>query len=142
MTLDAILIADASGLPRPAASNLRSFRRCERDRPAERPDGPRRPPAGPAAGRATSLILAGGAVDEPADMAGATILAARALTEGTARDTTRSSWSRRPSGSARRSTPRPAGTRSSVSVDVPADRLGAALDLLAEVLRTPTFPDG
>ena len=71
--------------------------------------------------------------------AGATVLAARALTEGTERYDA-IELPRPPSGSAPRSTPRPAGTRLTISVDVPADRLEAALELLAEVAPPPDVP--
>ena len=86
-----------------------------------------------------SMVIVGGAAEEPADQAGATVLAARALTEGTERyeaialveATERlgasihadSGWD-----------------ALSVSVDVPSDRLAPALDLVAEVLLRPTFP--
>ena len=36
--------------------------------------------------------------------------------------------------------PRPAGTQTVAGVDVPAERLGAALELLAELVREPAFP--
>lgn len=87
-----------------------------------------------------TVIVPVGAADEPADAGGATVLAARALTEGTERYDavglieaaerlgaslhTEAGWD-----------------ATSVGVDVPADRLGAALELLAEVLLRPTFPE-
>ena len=37
--------------------------------------------------------------------------------------------------------PRPAGTRCPSASTCPADRLGPALELLAEVVRRPTFPE-
>ena len=55
--------------------------------------------------------------------------------------TTRSPSSRRPSGSAPRSTPRRAGTRRPPGVEVPASRLEPALELLAEIVAHPTFPE-
>jgi len=86
-----------------------------------------------------SMVVIGGAAEEPADQAGATVLAARALTEGTeqyeaialveagerlgASLHAESGWD-----------------ALSVSVDVPSDRLSPALDLVAEVLLRPTFP--
>jgi zinc protease len=88
-----------------------------------------------------SLVVPGGAADEPKERAGAAILMARALTEGTAgysaielvEATERlgaslhaeSGWD-----------------ATSVSADAPADRLPATLDLMAEVLAAPTFPAG
>jgi len=86
-----------------------------------------------------ALIMRNGAVDEPPEWAGATILAARALAEGTDRYTAielveaterlgaaihaEASWD-----------------ATSASVDVPAARLEPALELLAEVVHRPTFP--
>jgi zinc protease len=84
-------------------------------------------------------VLRNGAADEPAAEAGATVLSARALTEGTERydavglveATERlgaslhaeASWDAYFAG-----------------VDVPAERLAPAIELLAEVLAHPTFP--
>src|ERR1035437_2288287 len=89
---------------------------------------------------AANLVVRRGAADEPADMAGATILAARAMTEGTKRypgvelieagerlgatlhvDAT--------------------GDPSTVPVAVAASRFRAALELLAELAENPTFPE-
>lgn len=87
-----------------------------------------------------NLVFRVGAADEPAERAGATVLAARALTEGTERygaielieATERlgaslhveSSWD-----------------ALQATVDVPASRLARALALLAEVVEHPTFPE-
>jgi zinc protease len=87
-----------------------------------------------------SLMIAGGAADEPAGQAGVTLLMARALTEGTSRYSAielveaterlgaslhaESGWD-----------------ATSVSADVPAERLAPTLDLVAEVLARPTFPE-
>jgi len=87
-----------------------------------------------------SLIIRSGAVDEPDDQAGLTVLMSRGLTEGTQRHDAielieaterlgasihaESGWD-----------------AFSVNVDVPAGRLGPALELLAEVTSEPTFPD-
>ena len=86
------------------------------------------------------LVYLNGAADEPAAEAGATVLSARALTEGTDRydaialveATERlgaglhadASWD-----------------AYTVGVDVPASRLAPALDLLVEVVAHPTFPE-
>ncbi|MDP9483317.1 MAG: insulinase family protein, partial [Chloroflexota bacterium] len=86
------------------------------------------------------LVYLNGAADEPAEEAGATVLSARALTEGTDRydaialveATERlgaglhadASWD-----------------AYSVGVEVPASRLAPALDLLVEVVAHPTFPE-
>ena len=87
-----------------------------------------------------TLVLRNGAVDEPADAAGATVLAARALPEGTehydaiglveaserlgASLHAEASWD-----------------SMSAGVEVPGERLEAALELLAEMVGRPTFPD-
>ena len=87
-----------------------------------------------------SLIVTGGASEEPADEAGATVLAARALTEGTeAYDAIALVEASERLGA---SIHADAGWDAiSVGVDVPAARLAPALDLVAEVLLRPTFPD-
>ena len=87
-----------------------------------------------------SLIVTGGASEEPADQAGATVLAGRALTEGTARrDASELVEAGERLGASLHAD---AGWDAlSVSVDVPAARLGAALDLVAEVFLEPSFPD-
>ena len=87
-----------------------------------------------------SVILTGGAVEEPAAHAGATVLAARALTEGTERrDAIALVEAAERLGASLHAE---AGWDAmSVGVDVPAERLEAALELVAEVLLQPTFPD-
>lgn len=97
-------------------------------------DLPRRPLV------SASLVLRAGAGDEPAEAAGASVLAARALSEGTERYNAVAliEASERLGASLHAE----AGwDATSASVDVPADRLGAALDLLAEMVCRPTFPD-
>jgi zinc protease len=86
-----------------------------------------------------SLILAGGAAEEPAAQAGATVLAARALTEGTERyDAVALVEAGERLGASLHAE---AGWDAlSVGVDVPAARLAPALELVAEVLLHPTFP--
>lgn len=88
---------------------------------------------------AASLVITSGVADEPADLAGATVLMARALTEGTERyDAIRLVEATERLGASLHAE---AGWDStSVSVDVPADRLPATLDLIEEVLARPTFP--
>lgn len=88
---------------------------------------------------AASLVIVGGAVDEPAERAGATVLMARALSEGTANYSAVELVEATERLGA--SLHAEAGwDATSVSVDVPADRLPATLDLVAEVLSSPTFP--
>jgi zinc protease len=86
-----------------------------------------------------SLIMANGAADEPAELGGATVLAARALSEGTERyDAIELVEAAERLGASLHAE---AGWDAlSVGVDVPAARLPAALDLLAEVVLRPTFP--
>ncbi|HSW42052.1 MAG TPA: pitrilysin family protein [Patescibacteria group bacterium] len=86
-----------------------------------------------------SLTLPMGAVDEPAVIGGATILAARSLTEGTRRrDALALVEAAERLGASLRAE---AGWDATVvSVDVPAERLAPALELLAEVVREPAFP--
>ncbi|MGA3031102.1 MAG: pitrilysin family protein [Candidatus Limnocylindrales bacterium] len=87
-----------------------------------------------------NLVVRRGAVDEPADVAGATILAARAMTEGT---------QRYPGVELIEAAERLGATLHvdaswdafMVSVDVAATRLGSALELLAELAERPTFPE-
>lgn len=88
---------------------------------------------------AASLVITSGVADEPADLAGATVLMARALTEGTERyDAIRLVEVTERLGASLHAE---AGWDStSVAVDVPADRLPATLDLIEEVLARPTFP--
>ncbi|HEX7490350.1 MAG TPA: pitrilysin family protein [Candidatus Limnocylindrales bacterium] len=89
---------------------------------------------------AANLVIRRGASDEPADMAGATILAARAMTEGT---------QRYPGVELIEAGERLGATLHvdaswdafTVSVDVAASRLRPALELLAELADRPTFPE-
>ena len=87
-----------------------------------------------------SLYLPNGAVDEPAAEGGATVLAARALTEGTLRrDAVALTEAAERLGASLRAE---AGWDATVvGVDVPAERLGPALELLAELVREPAFPE-
>ena len=87
-----------------------------------------------------SLVLPRGAVDEPAADGGATVLAARALTEGTERyDALALVEASERLGASLRAE---AGWDTTVvGVDVPVARLAPALDLLTEVARRPTFPE-
>ena len=89
---------------------------------------------------AASLVLRNGAVDEPADVGGATVLAARALSEGTERyDAIQLTEASERLGASLHAE---AGWDAlTASVDVPRDRLEAALDLLAEMVLHPTFPE-
>jgi predicted Zn-dependent peptidase len=86
-----------------------------------------------------SLFLPNGAVDEPAGEGGATVLAARALTEGTLRrDAVALTEAAERLGASLHAE---AGWDATVAgVEVPAERLGAALALLAELVREPAFP--
>jgi len=87
----------------------------------------------------TQLILRNGAVDEPASEAGATVLSARALTEGTERyDAVALVEATERLGASLHAE---AGWDAYfVGVDVPAERLAPAVELLAEVAEHPTFP--
>jgi zinc protease len=86
-----------------------------------------------------SVVVRGGASREPAELAGSTVLAARALSEGTERfDAIQLVEAAERLGA---SVHADAGWDAlSVSVEVPADRLAPALDLVAEMLLRPTFP--
>ncbi len=86
-----------------------------------------------------SMVVVGGAVEEPHARAGATVLAARALTEGTDRyDAIALVEAAERLGASLHAE---AGWDAlTVGVDVPSDRLAPALDLVAEVLLRPTFP--
>jgi len=86
-----------------------------------------------------SLVLPSGAADEPASDGGAAVLAARALAEGTERfDAVGLVEAAERLGASLRAE---ASWEATVAgVDVPAQRLGPALELLAEVVRRPTFP--
>jgi predicted Zn-dependent peptidase len=87
-----------------------------------------------------SLVLASGAVDEPAELAGVTSLMARALTEGTERhDAIELTEAAERLGASLHAEAGWDGL--SISVDVPAERLSGALALAAEVATVPTFPD-
>ena len=88
---------------------------------------------------AASLALRAGASDEPAAIGGATVLAARALTEGTeVRDAIELTEAAERLGA---SIHAEAGwDATSIGLDVPATRLAPALELLAEVARRPAFP--
>ena len=87
-----------------------------------------------------SIVVTGGAVEEPPGVAGATVLAARALTEGTERYEAIAlvEAGERLGASLHADAGWDALT---VGVDVPAARLEPALDLVAEVLLHPTFPE-
>jgi zinc protease len=86
-----------------------------------------------------SLSLPMGAIDEPLDRGGVTVLAARSLTEGTLRrDAIALVEEAERLGASLRAE---AGWDATVvGIDVPAERLAAALALLAEVVREPAFP--
>src|SRR5262245_1332720 len=96
----------------------------------------------PMPGRAlisASLVIRVGAGDEPAELGGATVLAARALTEGTeVRDAVALTEASERLGASLHTE---AGWDATYAgLDVPASRFRAALELLAEVLRRPAFP--
>jgi zinc protease len=86
-----------------------------------------------------SLVMRRGAVDEAPDLGGATVLAARALSEGTERygAVELVEASERLGASLHAEAGWDATT---AGVDVTAERLGPALELLAELVRRPTFP--
>ena len=87
-----------------------------------------------------TLVLRNGAVDEPADVAGATVLAARALPEGTeAYDAIALVEASERLGASLHA--EASWDSMSAGVEVPGARLGAALELLAEMVGRPTFPD-
>jgi zinc protease len=97
----------------------------------------------PMPGRAlvsATLVVRSGAADEPDALGGAAVLAARALSEGTeVRDAVALIEAAERLGASLHAE---AGWDAvSAGVDVPASRLGAALDLLAEMLRRPAFPE-
>jgi zinc protease len=85
------------------------------------------------------LVMPSGAADEPPDLAGATVLAARALTEGTAEhDAVGLVEATERLGASLHAD---AGwDATTVAVEVPVERLEPALALAAEVALTPTFP--
>ncbi len=130
----ALSVRPVSGTPRPF-----TFPAAERDRLSGGlelvvVDLPGRPLV------SASLYLPNGAVDEPAEQGGATVLAARALTEGTLRrDAVALTEAAERLGASLRSE---AGWDATVvGVDVPVERLGPALALLAEMVREPAFPE-
>jgi zinc protease len=86
-----------------------------------------------------TLVARYGAADEPPELGGAAVLAARALTEGTeTRDAIALVEAAERLGASLHAE---AGwDATSVGLDVPAGRLAAALELLAEVVRRPAFP--
>ena len=86
-----------------------------------------------------TLVFRNGAADEPPEHAGATVLAARALSEGTERYDAIGliEAAERLGASLHAESGWDAMT---ANVDVPADRLEPALELLAEMVRRPTFP--
>jgi len=87
-----------------------------------------------------TLITPAGAGEEPASQAGVTALMARSLTEGTRRhDAVGLTEAAERLGATIHAEAGWDGT--SVGVDVPAGRLAEALDLVAEVMAEPTFPD-
>jgi predicted Zn-dependent peptidase len=88
---------------------------------------------------AASLALRVGAVDEAAAVGGATVLAARALTEGTQdHDAIALTEAAERLGASLHAE---AGwDATSAGLDVPVTRLEPALELLAEIVRRPSFP--
>jgi len=86
-----------------------------------------------------SLVLPSGAVDEPDELGGVTSLMARALTEGTAgHDAIELTEASERLGASLHTEAGWDGL--SISVEVPAERLSAALALAAEVAIEPSFP--
>ncbi|HEY3523453.1 MAG TPA: pitrilysin family protein [Candidatus Limnocylindrales bacterium] len=85
------------------------------------------------------LVMPTGAVDEPPELAGAAVLAARALTEGTqSHDAVALVEATERLGASLHAD---AGwDATTIGVDVPVERLEPALELAAEVALTPTFP--
>ncbi|MBA3234824.1 MAG: insulinase family protein [Chloroflexi bacterium] len=86
------------------------------------------------------MVIAAGVADEPPELAGATVLAARALTEGTEQYDAISliEAAERLGASLHAES---GWDALSVGVDVPAARLAPALELVAEMLLRPTFPE-
>lgn len=86
-----------------------------------------------------SLVIRDGAADEPAELGGATVLAARGLTEGTeVHDAIALSEAAERLGASLHAE---AGwDATSAGLDVPESRLAPAMELLAEVVRRPSFP--
>ena len=89
---------------------------------------------------AASLVLRWGASDEPDAKAGATVLATRGLTEGTEHyEAIALTEAAERLGA---SVHAEAGWDAiSAGLDVPASRLASALELVAEIIRRPVFPD-
>jgi zinc protease len=86
-----------------------------------------------------SLIIRNGAADEPPEWAGATLLAARALSEGTERyDAIQLVEAAERLGASLHA--EASWDATSAAVDVPSERLAPALELLAEMVHHPTFP--
>jgi zinc protease len=86
-----------------------------------------------------SLVMRSGAGDEPDLWAGATILAARALSEGTEKyDAIALIEATERLGAGLHA--EASWDATSASIDVPSERLEAALELLAEMVHNPTFP--
>jgi zinc protease len=89
---------------------------------------------------AASLAFRNGAVDEPDEIGGATVLAARALTEGTeVRDAIALTEAAERLGASIHA--ESGWDATSVGLDVPAHFLPAAMELLAEVVLRPSFPE-
>ena len=89
---------------------------------------------------AASLALRSGAVDEPAAQGGATVLSARGLTEGTeVRDAIELTEAAERLGASLHA--ESGWDATSAGLDVPESRLGPALELLAEIVRRPAFPE-
>ena len=86
-----------------------------------------------------TLVLPSGAVDEPEAQAGVTSLMARTLTEGTKQhDAIGLTEAAERLGASLHAEAGWDGM--SISIEVPAERLGTALGLVAEVATEPTFP--
>ena len=89
---------------------------------------------------AASLALRSGAVDEPESQGGATVLSARGLTEGTeVRDAIELTEAAERLGASLHA--ESGWDATSAGVDVPESRLEPALELLAEIVRRPSFPE-
>ncbi|MBI2776309.1 MAG: insulinase family protein [Chloroflexi bacterium] len=135
--LEAVVVAErpSPGEPRPYAFPPFTRTRLENGMNVLVVDLPGRPLV------SAALVLAGGSADDPDELAGATVLMARALTEGTEHyDAIELVEAGERLGASLHAE---AGWDAvSVSVDVPAERLGPALDLVEEVLARPTFPAG
>jgi zinc protease len=132
---DGVVIAErpVAGTPRPYGFPLVAEHRLDNGLRLLIVDLPGRPLV------SASLILPVGASDEPAAQAGSTVLAARALSEGTDHYDAieQIEASERLGASLHADAGWDAMT---VSVDVPAARFPAALALVAELARRPTFP--